>query len=170
MITPDSIHKTNRGCNSTKKFLPTPRISKLVRDTFRPRFSWRPYVLRAYFDTQLLIAESKGMIAHDFRVFFMGHKGSIEARYTTNKSILPEALTTEMRDSFERSEELLEQQDVADPVLEQKQTARQMIEQATPEQLVRMLEVLATTTTTTTATGTGNMSGQAENRSWQQTA
>ncbi|MDI1495108.1 MAG: hypothetical protein K8823_414 [Cenarchaeum symbiont of Oopsacas minuta] len=52
----------------------TPGITKRVRDTFRPRFSWRPYVLRAYFDTQL-IAESKGTIAHDFRVFFMGHQG-----------------------------------------------------------------------------------------------
>ncbi|MDI1495879.1 MAG: hypothetical protein K8823_1187 [Cenarchaeum symbiont of Oopsacas minuta] len=44
--------------------------------------------MRAYFDTQLLIAESKGKIAHDIRAFFMGHSGNIEARYTTNKGIL----------------------------------------------------------------------------------
>lgn len=70
---------------SKKRFLSSKQISHRVRLTFRPRFGWRPYVLRAYFDTQLLVAESQGKIAHDFRVFFMGHKGSIEARYTTNK-------------------------------------------------------------------------------------
>jgi len=74
----------------------------------RPRFLWRPYVLRAYFDTQLLIAESRGKIAHDFRVFFMGHRGSIEAKYTTNKSILPKILTDEMYDSFRKCQEFLD--------------------------------------------------------------
>ena len=142
VIAPDYIYKTNRGRNSKKLFLPTSQISKLVRDTFRPRFTWRPYVLRSYFDTQLLISESKGKIAHDFRVFFMGHKGSIEARYTTNKGILAEALITEMRESFVRSEEHLEQTD-AEPWLEQRQEVQQIIEDATPEQLDRVLEVLS---------------------------
>jgi hypothetical protein len=76
----------------------------------RPRFKWRPYVLRAFFDTQLLIAESRGKIAHDFRVFFMGHSGSIEAKYTTNKNILPKALTDEMRNAFAKSQEFLDYQ------------------------------------------------------------
>ncbi|MDE1818662.1 MAG: hypothetical protein KGI19_08675 [Thaumarchaeota archaeon] len=74
----------------------------------RPRFKWRPYVLRAFFDTQLLIAESRGKIAHDFRVFFMGHKGSIEAKYTTNKSILAKTLMDEMREAFRKSQEFLD--------------------------------------------------------------
>jgi hypothetical protein len=81
-----------------------------VRDTMRPRFKWRPYVLRAFFDTQLLIAESRGKIAHDFRVFFMGHSGSIEAKYTTNKNILPKALIDEMRNAFAKSQEFLDHQ------------------------------------------------------------
>ena len=93
VVAPDYIYRTSRGRNSAKPFLPTPQISRTVRQVFRPRFEWRPYVLRAYFDTQLLIAESKGKIAHDFRVFFMGHKGSMESRYTTNKGVLPEVLT-----------------------------------------------------------------------------
>ena len=74
----------------------------------RPRFKWRPYVLRAFFDTQLLISESRGKIAHDFRVFFMGHKGSIEAKYTTNKSILAKTLMDEMREAFRKSQEFLD--------------------------------------------------------------
>jgi len=82
--------------------------SLLILLSFRPRFQWRPYVLRAYFDTQLLIAESRGKIAHDFRVFFMGHKGNMEARYTTNKGVLPNALVKEMRNAFKRSQEFLD--------------------------------------------------------------
>ena len=54
------------------------------------------------------MAESRGKIAHDFRVFFMGHTGSIEARYTTNKGILPNALVEEMRSAFKRSQEFLD--------------------------------------------------------------
>ena len=141
VVAPDYVYKTNRGRNAAKKFLPTPRISKLVRDVFRPRFTWRPYVLRPYFDTQLLIAESKGRIAHDFRVFFMGHKGTMEARYTTNKGVLPEVLVAEMREAFLRAEEHLEQTDT-DPMLEQRIEAQNIIETATPEQLDRVLEVL----------------------------
>ena len=141
VVAPDHIYKTNRGSNKDKAFLTTPQVSNLVRKTFRPRFTWRPYVLRAYFDTQLLIAESRGKIAHDFRVFFMGHRGSMEARYTTNKGLLPDILLDEMRDAFRRSEEFLDQTG-RDPILEQRLDAQRAIDNATPEQLGRVLEAL----------------------------
>ncbi len=72
----------------------------------------------------------------------MGHKGSMEAKYTTNKGILPEILIQEMREAFKRSEELLdlEAQD-ADPILEQKQDMHDIIHDATPEKLGLMLEM-----------------------------
>ncbi len=38
----------------------------------------------------------------------MGHKGSIEAKYTTNKSILPKTLMDEMREAFRKSQEFLD--------------------------------------------------------------
>ncbi|MDG6988872.1 MAG: hypothetical protein JRN21_06045 [Nitrososphaerota archaeon] len=38
----------------------------------------------------------------------MGHKGSIEAVYTTNHRRLPESLLPEMKDSFLRAEPYLE--------------------------------------------------------------
>ena len=142
IVAPDHIHKFARGRNSTKVFLPTPRISKLVRDVFRPRFNWRPYVLRPYFDTQLLIAESKGKMVHDFRVFFMGHKGTMEARYTTNKGVIPDVLLDEMRDSFARSEEFLDQAGRTSMDLERKRQAQATINDATPEQLDLVLEAL----------------------------
>lgn len=43
-----------------KPFIRTVNIGDMIREAIRGAgFSWRPYVLRAYFDTQLMIAESK---------------------------------------------------------------------------------------------------------------
>lgn len=143
VIAPDSEYRTYRGKNSGKKFLPTVRICRDIRNTLRPRFKWRPYVFRAYFDTQLLIAEARGKIAHDFRVFFMGHKGSIEARYTTNKGVLPDALIKEMRDAFKRSHEFLDLElKEEDPLLKQKEELRIAIDSATPERVQEMFRIL----------------------------
>jgi len=142
IIAPDATYKTFRGGNTSKKFLPTRRICYEIRRTFRPRFLWRPYVLRAYFDTQLLIAESRGKIAHDFRVFFMGHKGTIEAKYTTNKGILSIALINEMKEAFNRSEEFLDLEiKKEDPLIQRKEQLQHAIEGATPEQLGKMQEM-----------------------------
>ncbi len=45
-------------------------LTKEIRTALRPKYKWRPYVLRAYFDTQLLVAENNGKIAHAYRQFF----------------------------------------------------------------------------------------------------
>lgn len=121
------------------RFIRTAQISRLIRETLRPRFNLRAYVLRAYFDTQLLIAESKGKVAHDFRVFWMGHSGSIEATYTVNKGVLPEQLMNEMRESFKRCEEFLDLElREEDPLLKQKEELKAVIDRATPEQVQEM--------------------------------
>ncbi len=143
VVAPDYVYKTGRGNNSAKPFLPTQRVSRIVRNTFRPRFEWRPYILRPYFDTQLLIAESKGKMAHDFRVFFMGHKGTMESRYTTNKGVLPEVLMAEMRDAYVRSEEFLDQTNTTEAdTLEQRLEIQNLMQGATPQQLGHILEAL----------------------------
>jgi len=92
----------------TKNHVTTKTLTKEIRDAMRPKYKWRPYVLRAYFDTKLLIAENNGKIAHAYRQFFMGHKGDIEARYTTNKGRLPEEFIEDMRESYRKSLEYLE--------------------------------------------------------------
>lgn len=133
-----------RGKNVDRKFIRTLVITRDVRISMRPRFMWRPYVLRAYFDTQLLIAESRGKIAHDFRVFFMGHKGSIEGKYTTNKGILPKILLDEMRDAFKRSEEFLDlEKTTEDPLEKQKEEVRTKLETMRPEELAKVLELFS---------------------------
>jgi len=81
----------------------------MIRGAIRKAgFPWRPYVLRSYFDTQLMLAESKGLILRDYRQFWMGHKGDIENRYTTNKQKLPEEVIEDMREAYKRSQEYLE--------------------------------------------------------------
>ena len=67
-------------------------------------FSWRPYVLRRYFDTRMMMAEVDGLIIRDWRVFWMGHSGDIEHTYTLNKR-LPEDLVEKMRKAFEEASE-----------------------------------------------------------------
>ena len=92
----------------SKAFVRTTNVGDGIRQSIRKAgFNWRPYVLRAYFDTQLLLAESKGKLAHDYRVFWMGHKGSMEARYTTNKGRLPKELIEDMRAAYARCEPFL---------------------------------------------------------------
>jgi hypothetical protein len=92
----------------SNRHITTKTLTKEIRDAMRPKYTWRPYVLRAYFDTQLLIAENNGKMAHAYRAFFMGHTGDIEARYTTNKGRLPEDFIEDMRESYRKSLEYLE--------------------------------------------------------------
>jgi len=92
-----------------KPFIRAVNIGDIIRGAIRRAgFSWRPYVLRSYFDTQLMLAESKGLVLRDYRQFWMGHKGDIENRYTTNKGRLPEAVIEDMREAYKRSQEYLQ--------------------------------------------------------------
>jgi hypothetical protein len=143
VIAPFTRYGRHRGENIGKKFVETITIRKEIQKTMRPRFLWRPYVLRAFFDTQLLIAESRGKIAHDFRVFFMGHKGSMEAKYTTNKGILPDSLISEMRDAFSRSEEFLDLEKGEIPPLEkQKDISKEKLGNLTQEEIELLQKLL----------------------------
>jgi len=94
---------------ASKPFIRTVNIGDTIRNAVRKAgFNWRPYVLRAYFDTQLMLAESKGLVLRDYRQFWMGHKGDIENRYTTNKCRLPESVIEDMREAYKRSQEYLQ--------------------------------------------------------------
>ncbi len=86
----------------------TKTLTKEIRDSMRPRFNWRPYVLRAYFDTQLMVAENHGKISHAYTQFFMAHKGDIEAQYTTKKGRLPTSVIEDMRESYRKCQEYLQ--------------------------------------------------------------
>ncbi len=106
-VTPGFERKGKSPRNIGSRFITTKNVTREIRETMRPRFKWRPYVFRAYFDTQLLLAENRGKISHAYRQFFMGHRGDIESRYTTNKGRLPPDLIEDMRQSFGECEEYL---------------------------------------------------------------
>ncbi len=94
----------------TKKnaFLRTTLVTRDIREAIEQAgLKMRPYVLRAYFSTALDIAESKGLISHPWRQFIMGHKGDIEARYSTNKRLPPDIID-EMRESYRKCLKFLE--------------------------------------------------------------
>ena len=92
-----------------KPFIRATNVGDTIRSAIRKAgFNWRPYVLRSYFDTQLMLAESKGLVLRDYRGFWMGHKGDIENRYTTNKGRLPESVIEDMREAYRKSQSLLQ--------------------------------------------------------------
>ena len=89
-------------------FLRTTLVTRDVREAMEQAgLRMRPYVLRSYFSTALDIAESKGLISHPWRQFIMGHKGDIEARYSTNKRLSPDMIE-EMRQSYQKSLKYME--------------------------------------------------------------
>ncbi len=98
-----------RPKTAAKDFISTTNIGDTIRKAIRKAgFPWRPYVLRSYFDTQLMLAESKGHVLRDYRTLWMGHKGDIEHTYTTNKGKLPPHIIDDMREAYGRSQEFLQ--------------------------------------------------------------
>ena len=93
--------------DGTNMYLTTSAISSSIRKIIWGVMKIRPYALRAYFDTQMLLAESHGCMTHAYRQFFMGHKGDMEARYTTNKGMLTEQMMEDMRRAYAQSQTFL---------------------------------------------------------------
>lgn len=85
----------------------------------------RPYVLRAYFATGMDISEQKGFVSHPWRQYWMGHKGDMEARYSTNKK-LRDTEIEEMRGAYSKCLAYLEtQQKLVSP--EEKQLSEKIV-------------------------------------------
>ena len=90
------------------KFLRTTLVTRDIKEAIvKAGFNWRPYVLRAYFDTNMIIAESRGKISHPYLQFMMGHKGDMEARYSTNKGVLPPDMIEDMCKAYKECEPFL---------------------------------------------------------------
>jgi integrase len=107
VLTPDSPLIAPE--KSRKPFLTAASVGKITRTYMRKvGINLRPYDLRHTFATQLMLAESRGLILRDYRTFFMGHKGDVENRYTTNKHSLPGTVIDDMRNAFSRSASFLQ--------------------------------------------------------------
>ena len=87
----------------------------------------------------------------------MQHVGSIEAKYTTNKSILPKTLVDAMRESFKKSEYLLDlEKDDENPIEKKKENVKENVERLTPEQLDRVQEFVRSLADCNTLSGKGS--------------
>jgi hypothetical protein len=99
LIAPDATK------GATRRFVTAWQVGRLVRKRLEQcGIKARPYDLRTRFDTQLMLAESHGRMLRDYRVFFMGHKGDIEHRYTVNRRNPPYEVLGDMREAFQRSQ------------------------------------------------------------------
>lgn len=138
-----------------KDFITSINVGDIIRKAMRAAGDKnRPYVLRSYFDTRCMQAESKGLL-RDFRVFWMGHVGDIEHKYTLNKRRLPQDLIEQMRAAYETALEYLEttpSERKADPTLRllrvflqaagysEEQIEAMQLETKSEEEIVRLLQ------------------------------
>ncbi|MBM3897031.1 MAG: site-specific integrase [Thaumarchaeota archaeon] len=77
-------------------------LSDIIRPNTKTILRSRPYVLRSYFDSQMLSAR----VHPNWMSFFMGHRGNIEAVYTTKKH-LPPTMIEAMKEAFKPAIEFL---------------------------------------------------------------
>lgn len=104
-ISADSPIVNSINYNKHLGHIRTNNIGDSIRSAIRKaNFDWRPYILRTYFATRLMLAESDGLMIRDWRVFMMGHKGDIEHVYTLNKR-LPNDLIEKMREAYAKAVE-----------------------------------------------------------------
>jgi hypothetical protein len=107
-LQPDTPLIAHERAGAQKPFMLTRKITHLIRQSMRKAgVHKRPYVLRAYAETQLIIAESKGILSHPYLQFIAGYKGDMEARYSTNKGMLPPEMIEGMRRSYKDCEPFL---------------------------------------------------------------
>ncbi len=99
-----------RGYAKDTGFLTTKGIVLELREGLKAQapkgVRWRPYVLRAYCSTRLLMAEGAGKIARDLREAILGHDTGVAGRYNVGKTWGPELLK-EARASYARAEPIL---------------------------------------------------------------
>jgi integrase len=114
----------------SKGFLTTKVVVEEIRVALRMAVPdgvrWRPYVLRAYCSTRLLMAEGAGKITHDLREAILGHDVGVAARYNVGKR-WGEDLLKEARASFRRCEPYLSTAAMRDAADTQAQMSKVML-------------------------------------------
>ena len=96
--------KFSRGFLSTKAV--EDELRTAIHATVPEGVTWRPYVLRSYCSTRLLLAEGQGKISRDLREAILGHDGGVASRYNVGKR-WGEELLKEARAAYNRCEPFL---------------------------------------------------------------
>ncbi|MGI0053805.1 MAG: hypothetical protein ACRECR_06090 [Thermoplasmata archaeon] len=115
VIAPGSMRgaaaKSRESARVHRAFIATKNVVEEVRDalhaTVPEGVTWRPYVLRSYCSTRLLLAEGHGLVSRDLRKALLGHDGGIASRYNVGKR-WGEELLAEARREYGRAASFLE--------------------------------------------------------------
>jgi len=109
-LTKDSPLVAVRDSETETGFVTVKAVTKEIRDAMSKVVpadtTWRPYVLRSFASTQLLIAEAKGRITRDIREAILGHDLGASGRYNLAKKLHP-SMIEEMRAAYARCEPFL---------------------------------------------------------------
>ncbi len=118
------------GSEDMTPFLRTMKIGNDIRRSMRTvGLPWRPYVWRSYFDTNLMLAESKGIVSHAYQQFWMGHVGDIESEYTVRKNRLPDNVVESMRSAYEKASDFLQTRKKTSDVISEEKLKNALKEQ-----------------------------------------
>jgi hypothetical protein len=99
MVTPERI--------SIGKFLRSNQIGGIIKKAIvAAGYEFRPYVFKSFFAENMTSAERKRTIIEEDRVWWMGHKGSIETVYTKNNRRLNPGKLTEPREAYKQASDL----------------------------------------------------------------
>ena len=102
-LTPDSPVITPLQSGLAGNHIRTTNIGDMMKKPIRAAgLDFRPYNLKRYFLTRLMMAEADGLIIRDYRLFWAGHTGDIQHTYTVNKG-LTEDVVEKMRAAYEKS-------------------------------------------------------------------
>ena len=102
--------RARKEAHYSRGFLTTKAVIEEIREALQATVPegvrWRPYVLRAYCSTRLLMAEGAGKISRDLREAILGHDTGVSGRYNVGKTWGPELLK-EARAQYKRAEPYL---------------------------------------------------------------
>jgi hypothetical protein len=102
-MTPEHARRAPDGAEflSEKGF--SHEIRRALRKVQPSGVRWRPYVLRAFTSSQLMVAENAQLITRDYREFLLGHTADIGRRYNVAKGKASEAIENDLRKSYNRA-------------------------------------------------------------------
>ena len=99
--------RSRKEARYSRGFLTTKAVIEEIREALRATVPegvrWRPYVLRAYCSTRLLMAEGAGKMTRDLREAILGHDLGVSGRYTLGK-VWGTELLKDARAAYKRSE------------------------------------------------------------------
>ncbi len=104
---PKAPHAQERKADDGVAFLSEKALSnelrRMLRKTQPDGVRWRPYVLRSFASSQLMLAENAGLITRDAREFMLGHVADIGRRYNLGKGRVRSDLENEVREMYARA-------------------------------------------------------------------